>query len=73
MYKIDRELLKFKAAKKGYTLKRLATEIDLSGQALLNRLGGKVALTLADVQKIAERLELTQAEIMEIFFSTEQA
>lgn len=61
----------FKAcmARSGYSIPKLAKEIDMSKTALYNKAKGISEFTLEDIQKIARVLNMTKNQILIVFFA----
>lgn len=63
--------LKGEIVKKGKTIKACAEEIGMASFSLERRLKGEIEFKQSEILAIAEALELTDQEIIEIFFDEE--
>lgn len=55
--------------KKGYTQRGLAKEIGISKNGLNNKIHGRNEFTAVEIKMIIDTLQLTDCQVMEIFFS----
>ena len=60
--------LKYKMSQKGDSQKEICELLDISQNALLNKLKGKNYFTMREVRLIVERYDLDFREIKKIFF-----
>ena len=60
--------LKYKMSQKGDSQKEICELLDISQNALLNKLKGKNHFTMREVRLIVERYDLDFREIKKIFF-----
>ena len=59
--------LKYKMAQHGDSQKDISKLLDISQNALINKLKGKNFFTMREVRLLVERYDLDYAEIREIF------
>ena len=60
--------LKYKMSQKGDSQKEICELLDISQNALINKMIGKNYFTMREVRLIVERYDLDYEEIKEIFF-----
>ena len=62
--------LKGKIAERGYTIRRLSTEVDLCETSLRNKVNGKSEITIKESLLLKEKLHLSNNDYLEIFFGS---
>lgn len=63
----EREL-KAEIFRNGLTVKELSSKMGLSKSALYNKINNKIKFNIEDVEKIIELLNLTEEQVVKIFF-----
>lgn len=66
---LDKTSLKAAIMKRGLTQEKLAYMINMSENSLSKKINGKVQFTLAEIQRMIQCLELSNKEILSIFFA----
>lgn len=70
---MDPELLKYYAAKEGYSMAKLAAAIGVNASTLSRKMKGETDFTRSEIVIIWKCLCLTLEEVDEIFFAPELA
>lgn len=70
---MDSELLKYHAAKAGYSMTRLAAAIGVNASTLSRKMKGETDFTRSEIVIIRKCLHLTLEEVDAIFFAPELA
>lgn len=65
---INEEKLRKKIDASGYKMKFIAAKLGISYFGFLNKVHGKYEFTASEIKKLQELLNLTDAEVKEIFF-----
>lgn len=66
---LDKIALKAAIMKRGLTQEKLAYMINMSENSLSKKINGKVQFTLVEIQRMIQCLELSNEEILSIFFA----
>ena len=66
--KLNTQLLKSKRALKGFTQKKLAELLNITGKTYNLKELGKVDFKLHEIIELSNNLDLSESEINEIFF-----
>ena len=69
----DRNKFRGKVVSEGFTLAEVAEKIGINPATLDRKMSGKSDFTRAELQKLKRLLNLTDAELNEIFFAEELA
>lgn len=70
---MDSELLKYYAAKSGYTLTNLSKVLGINASTLSRKLSGETDFTRSEIVLLKECLHLSLSEVDLIFFTNELA
>ena len=70
---MDSELLKYYAAKSGYTLTNLSKVLGINASTLSRKLSGETDFTRSEIVLLKECLHLSLPEVDLIFFTNELA
>lgn len=70
---MDPELLKYHAAKAGYTMAKLAAALGVNASTLSRKMNGETEFTRSEIVIIMKCLHLTLEEVDLIFFAPELA
>lgn len=70
---MDSELLKYHAAKSGYTLTNLSKVLGINASTLSRKLRGETDFTRSEIVLIKKCLNLTLTDVDSIFFTNERA
>lgn len=70
---MDSELLKYYAAKSGYTLTKLSKVLGINASTLSRKLSGETDFTRSEIVLLKECLHLSLSEVDLIFFTNELA
>lgn len=66
---MNRNKLIGKIKEQGKTIQQMAAEVGISLTAMSRKINGKTQFTREEIEKIADLLELTNEELLAIFFS----
>lgn len=66
---LDKTSLKAAIMKRGLTQEKLAYMVNMSENSLSKKINGKVQFTLAEIHRMIHCLELSNEEILSIFFA----
>ena len=66
---MNRNKLIVKIKEQGKTIQQMAAEVGISLTAMSRKINGKTQFTREEIEKIADLLELTNEELLAIFFS----
>ncbi len=72
MITIDFDLLKEIMKYKGYTYDRLSEQTQMSRSSIVNIVNGHANPTLFSIRRIAQVLELSNQDIIDIFINVEE-
>lgn len=70
---MDSELLKYYAAKSGYTLTNLSKVLGINASTLSRKLSGETDFTRSEIVLLKECLHLSLSDVDLIFFTNELA
>lgn len=66
---MNKQLLHFIVSKKGYTNEDIAKVLGISRGSYQARLNGSVQFTLKEMNAIRDKLRMTDAEVLGVFFA----